>query len=94
MKRIATPTPIPMRPADYERALRLAAEVRIAELELAAFVDRAKQKIAVLRATREAHLQTLSRRYPGFRAEDVHYRADDATCTFHPIDPGPGGPSR
>jgi hypothetical protein len=81
---------IRMRRADYERTLRLAQDVRVAELELAAIVERAKQKVASLRAVRDAHLTMLSRRYPGFQASDAKYRPDDATCTFHPVDVGSG----
>lgn len=89
---MSAPKPIRMRPADYERALRLAADVRVAELELAAIVERAKHKIAALRGARDAHMKALSRRYRGFSAENVQYRPEDATCTMHPIQPPNGGP--
>lgn len=85
------PKPVRLRPADYERLLRLSADVRIAELELAAVLERGKQRIAALRATHEAHLKTLSRRYRGFHTDDVQYRPEDATCTLHPMAPSQGG---
>lgn len=86
--------PIRLTRADYERALRLAADVRIAELELAAATERMTRKLAAARAANEAHLKILSRRYRGFHATDVQYRPEDATCTMHPIADATAIPNR
>jgi hypothetical protein len=88
------PKPVRLTPVDYERTLRLFADVRVAELEAAAIVDRAQRGVQRARDVLAAHQADLARRYRGFHAEDVPYRPDDATCTLYPIDPNPGGPTR
>lgn len=85
------PQPVRLSAADYERLLRLAADVRIAELEAAVLAERAKAKVVAAKAAHVAHLAVLARRYRHFHASGVHYRPDDGTCTLVPV-PGPQGP--
>lgn len=86
-----TPPAVTLRPADYERLLRLSADVRIAELEGAAVVAKAQQRIEAANAARARHLEMLTASYEDFHAEDVHYRPDDATCTLYPLAPNQEG---
>lgn len=79
--------PIRMRPADYERTLRLEAHVRVVELELAAIVERVKHKVTIAREARDAHYAKMQRRYPAFIVGQWPYRADDATRTLYPAPP-------
>lgn len=67
---------------DFERTLRLSAEVRIAELEAERQLARAKAAVDKARAARAAHFQALATRYPGLQAEDAQYDVDEATRTL------------
>lgn len=80
--------PIRLSVADFERTLRLAADVRIAELELALAMERAKRRLQMAKDAHAAHMAVLGKRYRGFKPEDAHYTIDESTRTLRPTAPG------
>lgn len=81
--------PVRLSPADFERTLRLLAEVRVAELEAAIAVERAKRRVTAAKDAHAAHMRALAKRHRGFKAEDVNYTIDEATRTLTPDAGGP-----
>ena len=62
-------------PADYWKLMKLEQDVQIATLQ-------AKRIVSDAQTARAHHAHALSLKYPAFKAEDAHYRAEDATCSL------------
>lgn len=77
---------MPLTPLEFERAMRLAADVRVAELELAAIVARAQRRLEEANRRVAEHTAALAKRYRRVMpSKDANYRLDERTQALVPV---------